>query len=748
MPRFLYFVLYTITLFACALATANAKTTAAMADDDSLFYHSLEELFDVKISTVSRTEESLHDTPATVMVITAEMIKAHGYKEFSEIFDDLPGMEVIRPYGDTWISHYWRGESQRGGTVLLLLDGNVMNHLYFDNIFVQSALSLSNIKQVEIVLGPAAVPYGDNAFLGTINVITHADTKRGASEFNGFTAFGSNQRKIIDFHQLFSNGDWRLNFAFRLDKGLVDDSNINAYEYTKNHYYTDPRLWGDFVNNPALAGGFRSPHDNRSFDVRLAYQTTQLSVQHFEINSGYGTAYAADKAQNRGRWIRPDSSADLRHKMRLSPELTSTSQFRYRRSDIDNDSLFLEAFPFPDVPGGRLMDISYWRSINRSVAAYQDFEYQSTNWRSAFGLRYEKKKLQKNYDVTRGDSPFVPPSLLTDWQDYDFPTPPTSSSIDNNRTTISEKSLYLMLNRSIEPLWDWGKKHLLNVGMRYEDNSVFGSRPLFKLGYVVEDGNYSYKWMWGESFQEPSARALYGGWQGLGSDPDLAPEESTTIEISWNYITAKSRLTLALVEIEAEQTITLFAGGASNDPGARKLRSLDMIGQQAFVWQGLRINGWLNYSHVFNVTPITRAESIEQSFELNTANGPTGNTAEDKLMFGATIGFTDHLSTTVANRYISKRHTSALNGVASVPSYFVTDLTLRWQDVLPGGDISIQATNLFDKTYFHPGVNDGNAGVSPGSFDTDGIFSGSSGFLNSLLPQAGRQLTLRLDFRF
>ncbi|MCJ8269834.1 MAG: TonB-dependent receptor, partial [Psychrosphaera sp.] len=146
--------------------------------------------------------------------------------------------------------------------------------------------------------------------------------------------------------------------------------------------------------------------------------------------------------------------------------------------------------------------------------------------------------------------------------------------------------------------------------------------------------------------------------------------------------------------------------------------------------------------------PIKRATSVEQSLELNATNGPTGNTAEDKLMFGATIGFSDHLSATLANRYISKRYTSALNRVASVPSYFVTDLTLRWQDVLPGGDISIQATNLFDKTYFHPGVNGGNAGVTPGAFDADGVFSGSSGFLNSLLPQAGRQITMRFDFGF
>ncbi|MFT4926962.1 MAG: outer membrane receptor for ferrienterochelin and colicins [Phenylobacterium sp.] len=755
-----------IKRFTCATCVlCSVICTNALADDnaDSIFDLSIEELLNMTVSTVSRSNESLHDTPATVIVITREMIRRRGYKELSEIFDDLPGMELIRPYGDTWISQYWRGSNQLGGTMLLMIDGTVMNHLYFDSTFVLSAFALSNIKQIEIVLGPAAVAYGDNAFMGTINVITLSSIQTStepstkpstepSSAFNGFVTTGSNQRRIVDFHQSVNLNEWHFNLAARLDKGNLDDSHLQSYQYTQDRYYNDPRLWGDFINHPKLANNNRSPHNNQSLDLRLAYQSTkqstQLAMQYFKIESGYGNVYAADKALNAGSWIRPDSSVSLRHLHDLSEHLKSTTLLRYRRSDIDKDSLFVEAFPWDGVPGGRLMDASYWRSINRSTAFYQDFDYQLDNWRSAFGFRYEQKSLQKAYDISRGENPFIPPSLLQDWRDYDFPVPPVASSIADNRAKVTEKSLYWMINRRFSAPLGWGDEHLINAGLRYEKHSVFGSQPVFKVGYVIKNDEYSYKLTWGESFQEPTARLLYGGWQGAGSAPDLTPEESNTWEASWNYITEQTRLTLALVEVKTKQTITVFPGGASNNPGTLKLRSLDLISQKTFLWPTVKATAWFNYSHVFDIYAVRRADTLAQSIEQNHSTGPDGNIARNKVMFGVELRFSDAFSTTLANRYISKRYTNALNPISSISGYLVSDLNLRWPQLLAGMDLNLQITNVFDKVYFHPGINTGNAGNQPGHFNADDVWVGSDGFFNSLLPQAGRGIFIGLDVHF
>lgn len=62
--------------------------------------------------------------------------------------------------------------------------------------------------------------------------------------------------------------------------------------------------------------------------------------------------------------------------------------------------------------------------------------------------------------------------------------------------------------------------------------------------------------------------------------------------------------------------------------------------------------------------------------------------------------------------------------------------------------LGLKVSNLTNRTYFHPGFAEGNAGDRPGGFDANGDWQGSGGYYNSLLAQPGRTLlfTLRVDF--
>ena len=70
--------------------------------DTILFKMSLEELGNITIKSASNIEEKLSDAPATMIVITKDEIEQRGYTEASQIFDDLPGMDVVRAYGDSY----------------------------------------------------------------------------------------------------------------------------------------------------------------------------------------------------------------------------------------------------------------------------------------------------------------------------------------------------------------------------------------------------------------------------------------------------------------------------------------------------------------------------------------------------------------------------------------------------------------------------------------------------------------------
>src|SRR5262249_5355135 len=69
---------------------------------DELSERSLEQLLGMRVVSASNRPENRPEAPATVIVITREDIRERGYTELSEILDDLPGMDVIRPYGDTY----------------------------------------------------------------------------------------------------------------------------------------------------------------------------------------------------------------------------------------------------------------------------------------------------------------------------------------------------------------------------------------------------------------------------------------------------------------------------------------------------------------------------------------------------------------------------------------------------------------------------------------------------------------------
>ena len=76
---------------------------------NEIFSMSLEELLELKISSVSKTSESLLETPQTVIVITNEQIKRRGYTDLEQLFHDLPGFDISRGNGTQYSQIYQRG---------------------------------------------------------------------------------------------------------------------------------------------------------------------------------------------------------------------------------------------------------------------------------------------------------------------------------------------------------------------------------------------------------------------------------------------------------------------------------------------------------------------------------------------------------------------------------------------------------------------------------------------------------------
>ena len=137
------------------------------------------ELMDVKVTTVTRTESTVGQSPAAVSVITQEMIQRSGATVIPELFRMVPGMDVSQVNANEWAVGARGFSSVYGGPfenkLLVQMDGRT---LYNPDLFLQGVYwdnvdyPLNDIERIEVIRGPGGSVWGANAVDGVINIIT------------------------------------------------------------------------------------------------------------------------------------------------------------------------------------------------------------------------------------------------------------------------------------------------------------------------------------------------------------------------------------------------------------------------------------------------------------------------------------------------------------------------------------------------------------------------------------------------
>jgi len=113
------------------------------------------------VTSVSKKEENINLAPATVIVVTNEQFKRRGYTDYEALLHDLPGFDISRSNGNLYSHIYQRGyRSINTNRTLFLIDGVEENDLWSSNVYLSRQYSLSNLKNIEVVYGPASTMYG------------------------------------------------------------------------------------------------------------------------------------------------------------------------------------------------------------------------------------------------------------------------------------------------------------------------------------------------------------------------------------------------------------------------------------------------------------------------------------------------------------------------------------------------------------------------------------------------------------
>ena len=134
---------------------------------------SLEDLMNIRVTSVAKKERNLLQTPAAVYVITAEDIRRSGVTTLPDALRLAPGVEVAQLSSDTWAVSIRGFNAVHSNKLLVLIDGRSVYSSLFSGVYWNKEdLMLENVERIEVIRGPGAALWGANAVNGVINIIT------------------------------------------------------------------------------------------------------------------------------------------------------------------------------------------------------------------------------------------------------------------------------------------------------------------------------------------------------------------------------------------------------------------------------------------------------------------------------------------------------------------------------------------------------------------------------------------------
>jgi outer membrane receptor protein involved in Fe transport len=128
---------------------------------------------EVVVVTASKIESTLINAPATMSVVTNDTINNSAAQNYGDLLRSVPGVNVIQTSARDINLASRQATGTLENTQLALLDGRSIYLDFFGMIlwdFVPS--NAAEIKQIEVVRGPASAVWGANALTGVVNIIT------------------------------------------------------------------------------------------------------------------------------------------------------------------------------------------------------------------------------------------------------------------------------------------------------------------------------------------------------------------------------------------------------------------------------------------------------------------------------------------------------------------------------------------------------------------------------------------------
>ena len=272
------------------------------------------------VVTASKAEQQLVNAPAAVTLVTSETIQNSPAVNIGDLLRAVPGLNVTQASARD-VNLTTRGATSTLATSqLALVDGRSVYLDFFGMVMWDLVPTNPNdIRQIEVIRGPASAVWGANAMSGVVNVITRTPRELAAAGGTGLTVgIGTFDRSINGSDSgagslFYVNGSHAEavndRWAFKLSAGYLTQDPLPRPTGTINEQGTP---YPDYTNQ-----GTSQP----KFDARVDYDiasggTVTLSggvagtegiihsgIGPFDISSDSKMTYLTTRYQNGGRRV-------------------------------------------------------------------------------------------------------------------------------------------------------------------------------------------------------------------------------------------------------------------------------------------------------------------------------------------------------------------------------------------------------------------------------------------------------------
>ncbi len=242
------------------------------------------------IITSTRIELPFKKDSRTMIIINAATIKNSAATNVADLLQQVAGVDIRRRgTGGGQADLYIRG----GGfdQTLLLIDGIKMDDAQTGHHTLNAALPIEVIERIEIIKGPAARVFGQNAFTGAINIVTKKSLEDTVS-LNAETGSFGQINSSVTVGKEFSNRSIIAHAGILTSDGYRNNSDYNNANYflkgTFNKKNQPIELLATFFDKKFGAENFYTTNptfneyeetQNSLVGVSTTFQTEKLKIK-------------------------------------------------------------------------------------------------------------------------------------------------------------------------------------------------------------------------------------------------------------------------------------------------------------------------------------------------------------------------------------------------------------------------------------------------------------------------------------